>query len=200
MAKKTDATTDAKAAKAAAKAGGKPSSASEMKRRQQLMEAYRITKRTDPRIGLKMAGAFVLGFALAFVVFVLLPGTGVFQWVLASIGGLLFGALAALIVLSRKAQSSAYEQMEGQKGAAAAALGQLRRGWKVEPAVAFTRQQDVVHRVVGPPGIVLVGEGNPSRVRQMIGSERRKYERVVSGTPVHEVQCGAATVRCRCRS
>ena len=56
--------------------------------------------------------------------------------------------------------------MEGQPGAAAAALRMLRRGWKTDPAIAFTKQQDVVHRVVGPPGIVLIGEGNPNRLRR----------------------------------
>jgi hypothetical protein len=55
----------------------------------------------------------------------------------------------------------------------------LRRGWKTDPAVAFTKQQDVVHRVVGPPGIVLVGEGNPNRLRQLLATERAS----TSGSP-----------------
>jgi hypothetical protein len=80
--------------------------------------------------------------------------------------------------------------MEGQPGAAAAALRMLRRGWKTDPAVAFTKQQDVVHRVVGPPGIVLIGEGNPNRLRQLLATERRKHERVAAETPIHEVVCG----------
>jgi hypothetical protein len=81
--------------------------------------------------------------------------------------------------------------MEGQPGAAAATLRMLRgRSWKTEPAIGFTRQQDVVHRVVGPPGIVLVGEGNASRLRQLMLSERRKHERVAAEVPIHEVICG----------
>mgnify|MGYP000918146789 FL=1 len=80
--------------------------------------------------------------------------------------------------------------MEGQPGAAAAALRMLRRGWKSDPAIAFNKQQDVVHRVVGPPGIVLVGEGNPHRLKQLMTSERRKHERVAADTPIHEVVCG----------
>jgi hypothetical protein len=66
----------------------------------------------------------------------------------------------------------------------------LRRGWKTFPVVAFTKQQDVVHRVVGPPGVVLVGEGNHNRLRPLLASERRKHERVVAETPIHEVVCG----------
>ena len=66
----------------------------------------------------------------------------------------------------------------------------LKRGWKTEPAIAVTKQQDVVTRVVGPPGIVLIGEGNPNRLRPLLTSERRKHERVASETPIHEVLVG----------
>ena len=47
-----------------------------------------------------------------------------------------------------------------------------------------------MHRVVGPPGIVLVGEGNPSRLRQLLTSERRKHERVATDAPIHEIVVG----------
>lgn len=161
-----------------------------MNRRQQLVETYKITKRSDKHIGLVLLATFlVVGFA-GFVVFRILPGSGAIEWVLSVVGGILFGTLAVLIVFSRRAQKAAYSQMEGQPGAAAAALNVLRRGWKVDPAVGFTRQQDVVHRVVGPPGIVLVGEGNPSRVRNLLATERRKHERVASEITIHEVVCG----------
>ena len=38
-------------------------------------------------------------------------------------------------------------------GAAGAALGILRKGWQVQQAVAVTKNQDLVHRVVGRPGV-----------------------------------------------
>jgi hypothetical protein len=100
------------------------------------------------------------------------------------------GLLAALIVFGRRAQKSAYRQMEGRPGAAGQALGMLRRGWKTDPMIAFNKQQDVLHRVVGPPGIVLVGEGNPNRLRGLLTNERRKHERVAAEIPIHEVVCG----------
>lgn len=162
-----------------------------MGRVQQFRETYRMTKKSDPAIGLWVWGSFALVGALGFFVFfVLLPGSGILSLVLAIVGALLFGTLAALIVFGRRAQSAAYRQMDGQPGAAAAALRMLRRGWKSDVAVAFTKQQDVVHRVVGPPGIVLVGEGNPNRLRQLMATERRKHERVVSDVPIQEVVCG----------
>ena len=38
---------------------------------------------------------------------------------------------------------------------------------------------------------MLIGEGDsPSRLRQLMVSERRKHERVAAGTPIHDVVCG----------
>ena len=146
-----------------------------------------MTRKTDPRLGLVLGGVFLAAFVVAFVAFYfLLPGNVVFPIITAA----LVGVLAALIVFGRRAQRSQYAQIEGQPGAAAAVLGQLRRGWKTDPAIAFNRNQDLVHRVVGPPGIVLVGEGNPNRLRALMSSERRKHERVTSETPLYEVVCG----------
>lgn len=159
---------------------------------QQFRDTYRMSKKADPRIGLWIAGAFLVTAALGVLVFfVLLPtGDSLLGRIISVIGVLLFGTLAALIVFGRRAQKSAYSQMEGQPGAAAAALRMLRRGWRTDPAVAFNRQQDVVHRVVGPPGIVLIGEGNPNRLRQLMATERRKHERVAADVPIHDVVCG----------
>jgi Domain of unknown function (DUF4191) len=162
-----------------------------LSRRQQFVRSYQMAKRTDPRLGLYILGAALLAGLLAFALISLLPGGGVLAMIFSIVGAILFAVLAGLVVFGRRAQAAAYAQMEGQPGAAAAALGMLRRGWKVDPVVAFTKQQDVVHRVVGPPGVVLVGEGSsPARLKALMASERRKHERVVSETPIHEVVCG----------
>ncbi|KRF11394.1 hypothetical protein ASG90_16700 [Nocardioides sp. Soil797] len=164
-----------------------PVAPEKMSRRKQLVQTYKMARKTDTKIGLWMLGAFILGAAVGFGLFYFLPGP---IWLFPVIGGLLFGLLFTMIIFGRRAQRAAFNQMDGQKGAAAAALGMLRRGWKTDPAVAFTKQQDVVHRVIGPPGIVLVGEGSPARVKQLLINERRKHERVASETPIHEVVCG----------
>jgi len=127
--------------------------------------------------------AAVAGFALMLLV---LRGSLVFPIVF----GVLVGTLAVMIVFGRRAQRAALAQIEGQPGAAAAALGLLRRGWQTDPAIGFTKQQDVVHRLVGPPGIVLIGEGNPNRLRPLMASERRKHERVVAETTISELIVG----------
>ena len=75
-------------------------------------------------------------------------------------GAIVFGLLGALILFGRRAQRAAYAQMEGRLGSAAAALKTLRRGLDHRADDGFNKQQDVVHRVVGPPGIMLIGEGN----------------------------------------
>lgn len=167
-----------------------PTPAADMSRRQQFVETYRLTKKTDPRIGLILLGTFVVAAAVGFTIFWLLPGSGVIGWIMSVIGGLMLGLLATMILFGRRAQRSAFSQMEGQPGAAAAALRMLRRGWVTEPAIAFNRQQDVVHRLVGPPGIVLIGEGNGHRVRSLLTSERKKHERVAADAPIHEIVCG----------
>ncbi len=161
-----------------------------MSRRRQIVETYRMTKETDRVIGLWMLGAFLVGGAIGFGIFWILPGSGTFALVISIIGGVLFGALAAMIVFSRRAQRAAYNRLSGQIGAAARALTMLKRGWKTEEMVGFNKQQDLVHRVVGPPGIVLVAEGNPNRLRQLMNSERKRHERVAADTPIHEIVVG----------
>jgi hypothetical protein len=163
------------------------SSASGEGRAAQFAQAYRLTKEVDPRIGWILLGTFLGAAVVAYALLYLVPP----RWVVADvILSLLLGVLVALIVFTRRATSAQYKQIEGKPGAALAALSVLKRGWHTDQAVAFTRNQDVVHRVVGPPGIVLVGEGNSNRVRQLLGQERRKYARVVAETPLHEVVVG----------
>jgi len=160
------------------------------KRSQQFIQTYRMAKTTDRRIGLYILGAFVLGALVGFAVLYVLPGAGLISLLISIVGAILFGVLAAVFIFGRRAQAAAYAQMDGKPGAAASALQMLRRGWKTDPVVGFTKQQDIVHRVVGPPGIVLVGEGNPNRLKTLMAAERRKHERVLPDTPIHEVICG----------
>jgi hypothetical protein len=164
---------------------------SSMSRRQQIIETYRMTKQNDPTVGLWVGGTFVLGAVIGGVLFTLLPASGVLGVIFTVIGAVLFGVVAALLVFSRRAQRAAYNRIEGQPGAAAAALNMLRRGWTVTPAVGFNKNQDVVHRVVGPPGVVLVAEGtSPARVRALLATERTKHQRVLPDIPLAEIVAG----------
>jgi hypothetical protein len=155
-------------------------------RLKQIAASYRMTKQADPKIGWILLGVFVVFAAIGFGIFWLLPG----MWAFDLVGAVLVGLIGVLFIFGRRAQKAAFSQIEGKPGAAAAALGMLRRGWKVDPAIAFNKNQDVVTRVVGPPGIVLVGEGNPNRLKTLLSNERRKHERVASEVKIHEVICG----------
>jgi hypothetical protein len=169
----------------------KPADPPALKRRQQFVQTYQMAKKSDPAIGRWIALFAGVGFIVGFGVFWLAVGrTGTLGLVLTVVGALMVAVLAGLIVFSRRAQRAVYGQMEGQAGAAAGALGLLKRGWHVDNAIAFTKQQDVVHRVIGPPGIVLVGEGNVGRLKTLLTAERRRHERVAVDAPVHEILVG----------
>jgi len=157
----------------------------------QIRQAYRITKKTDKNIGLILLLTFlVVGGAIGALSW-FLSGDSLLWRIVTVILAVVAGILGALIIFGRRAEKAAYAQVEGQPGAAAGALQMLRRGWDVKPAVAFTKNQDVVHRVVGRPGIILVGEGNPTRLRTLLTAEKKKHARIVGeDVPVLDVIVG----------
>ena len=157
----------------------------------QMRQAYRLTKKTDPNLGLILLLTFLVTAGVLGTLGWLTFGSSIIGLVLTVLFAVLCGILGTLIVFGRRAEKSAYLQIEGQPGAAAGALQMLRRGWDVKPAVAVTKNQDVVHRVIGRPGVILVGEGNPTRVRQLLGAEKKKHGRVVGEEiPVLDVLVG----------
>ncbi len=164
------------------KASGEPGRVAQMR------QVYSMTKEQDPAVGRMLLLAFVLGFAAGFALMLLIFRDSL---VFPIITGVLTGLLGTLIMLNRRAMRAAYLRIEGQPGAAAGALQMtLRRGWKIDPAVAVTKQQDVVTRVVGRPGIVLIGEGQPSRVAKLLRDEQQRHARVASEVPVQQVVIG----------
>lgn len=120
------------------------------------------------------------------VVVGLLTGTAVFLIPL----GVLLGLVAVMVLFSRFAQAAQYKAIDGQPGAAAAVLQQMRGDWRVTPAVNGNRNLDIVHRTVGRPGVVLVGEGDPTRVAALIAAERKRTARVAFEVPIFEFQVG----------
>ena len=103
----------------------KPVDPDKMSRRAQFVETYRMARKSDPRLPLWILGSLLVGGVIGFVVFWILPGEGVLGIVLSIVGALLVGTMLAMIVFGRRAQRAAYAQMEGQPGAAAAALRML---------------------------------------------------------------------------
>ena len=104
--------------------------------------------------------------------------------------GVLLGALVGMILFGRFAQAAQYAAIEGQPGAAAAVLENMRGNWTVTPAIAANRNMDVVHRTVGRPGVVLVGEGSPTRLASLMAAEKKRVARVAYEVPIFEFQVG----------
>jgi len=134
--------------------------------------------------------AEVLGIFLFVVAAIAVPVALFINWLTAILIALPLGLLAATFWFSRRAMRAAYARIEGQPGAAAAVIESLRGKWAVTPAVAVSRSEDMVSRVVGKPGVILVSEGAASRVGNMLANERKKTARWVPDVPIYEIQVG----------
>jgi hypothetical protein len=167
----------AKAAKAKAPRGA---------RIRQIIQAYKLTYARDRQLPLWMALAFIGAAAVIFLI-TLLAGIQLFAGIPLAV---IFGLLALMFVFGRRAQKAAFNQVEGQPGAAAWVLGNMRGDWRVTQGVQVTAQLDAVHRVLGRPGVVLVGEGAPHRVRPLIAQEKKRVARIVGDTPIYDVVLG----------
>lgn len=173
-----------KAARAEAQAARK---AAARERRTQLWQAFNIQRQEDKRLLPYMVGAFVLIVGIS-------VGVGIWAGGLTMITliplGVVLGGLVAFIVFGRRAQKSVYSKAEGQTGAAAWALDNLRGKWRVTPGVAATGHFDAVHRVIGRPGVILVGEGAASRVRPLLAQEKKRTARLIGDVPIYDIVVG----------
>jgi hypothetical protein len=174
-----------KAARAAAQAERKAAS---RERRTQLWQAFNLQRKQDKRLLPYMIGAFVLIVAAAVTASVLLGGT--FTMITLIPLGVMLGALVAFIIFGRRAQKSVYRQAEGQTGAAAWVLDNLRGKWRVSPGVAATGHFDAVHRVIGRPGVIFVGEGSATRVKPLLAQEKKRTARLVGDVPIYDIVVG----------
>jgi hypothetical protein len=104
--------------------------------------------------------------------------------------GVLVALLAALIVLNLRSNAAMMNAAEGQPGAAASIIENMRGDWRVRPAASSTTQFDMVHVVIGRPGVILVGEGQPQRVKGLIGQEKRRLSKVIGSAPLYDYILG----------
>ena len=144
-----------------------------------------LVRRSDPKAMPIIIGSG-LGILVVFVVVGLLTGLAPLFIPL----GVLLGLLVGMILFSRFAQAAQYKAIEGQPGAAAAVLENMRGNWTVTPAIAANRNLDVVHRAVGRPGVILVGEGSPNRLASLLAAEKKRVARVAYEVPITEFQVG----------
>src|SRR3954470_6411105 len=151
----------------------------------QLKAVYSITRQRDPRLPLWLAGSALIPIAIG-VVLGLLVGP---VWLGAPILVLL-GFVIAPNVFSRRVKRTAFAELEGKPGAAAGVIERMRGDWRVTPAVQGNREQDVVHRVVGRPGIVIIAEGHGRGPRDLLANEVRRVRRVAGDYPVRDIVVG----------
>ena len=158
-----------------------------MGRIKQIRMVAGIIRKSNPRAmpivilsGVAVLAAFVIAGVLAHLMPVLIPL------------GVLSGLTASMLIFGRYAQSAQYAAVEGQPGAAAAILQSMRGNWTITPAVSANRSMDVVHRAIGRPGVVLVGEGAPARVAGLLAAEKKRVSRVAHDVPIYDYIVGDA--------
>lgn len=163
----------------------KPAPAPKLKWHQQIRETYTFTKKHVPLLGVKMLGLFT-------VALLIMIGIGFASNMLGFFGILAFpvSLLITTFWFGKIAEKAAYSSLEGQFGAGASVLNALpaRRGWFTAAGVGVDKQQNLVHRVIGRPGIILVGEG--PRPHGLIAEQKKTMARFVPGIPVHEIVVG----------
>jgi len=153
----------------------------------QIGQMVALTKQADPKYVPILVASIVLAVGVAFFVGSLLMGP-----ILGGILAFLAGLVAFTATTGRRGQKAAMSKIEGQPGAAYAIIQSMRGDWRVTPAVAFNRNQDLVHRVVSKAGVILVLEGSTGgKARELLSGELRKVRRVIGpDAPLHDLVIG----------
>ncbi|MHB1596117.1 MAG: DUF4191 domain-containing protein [Streptosporangiaceae bacterium] len=181
MAKKADGAR-AQSKKARKSATTDPASAGRFR---QIVMVAGVIRRSDPK-----AMPIIIGSGVGVLAVVIIVGLLISQFVVLIPLGVLLGLLASMLLFGRYAQSAQYKAIEGQPGAAASVVQSMRGNWEVTPAIAGNRNMDIVHRVVGRPGVILLGEGSPTGLTSLIAAEKKKISRIAYGVPITDIQVG----------
>ena len=153
----------------------------------QIRQVWGMTIRED-----KQAAPLAIGAALAILLLGILMASlnglsqpiPFFLWI---IMGLVGAAVAFAFILGKRAEAVAYARIEGQPGAVGAVLGTvLKRGWSgsEEPVAVNAKSKDLVYRISGRGGVVLIAEGHRSTLAKLVEDEKRKLALAVAGVPV----------------
>jgi len=146
----------------------------------QIKETYKFASKEISYLALRLLGVFSIVFGVLFAI-----GVAIDQTIFFGIFAFGTGLLATTFFFGKVAEKAAYSSIEGQVGAAASVLNALRGAWQITPAVGVDKNQNMVHRVVGRPGIILVGEG--SRPGVLLAEQRKAHARYAQGVPIHEI-------------
>lgn len=151
----------------------------------QMRETYKLTRQHD-----KALPWLLLGAMLGPIVLLTVAGLFIRQPILLGMLGFSIGVIAAMLLFIRRAKRAAFRRYEGQAGSGEVALSMLPKQWSSTPGITANRQLDTIHRALGPGGLILVGEGEPGRLRPMLAAEKRRHEQVAYGVEVIVIQMG----------
>lgn len=152
-----------------------------------MADAYRVSARSYPWIPWVLVGAAISVIGLFLIIAALLH----LNWIAWLFVGFLAALTTDMAILSFLVPRALYSQIEDTPGSSKAVLQQIKRGWIIpEEPVAVTREQDLVWRIVGRPGVVLISEGPSSRVRPLLNAEAKRVTRILQNVPVHQIQVG----------
>ena len=152
-------------------------------RMKQLGMVFKFTAKRDKLFLPLVALAVTIALGLTVLLWLLV------SWVFIPVGLMLI-PLAVLIVLNLRANRAMMSEAEGQPGAAASIVENMRGDFRVTPALASTTQLDFVHLVICRGGVVLLGEGNPARVKGLIAQERKRLTKVIGSADLYDFMIG----------
>jgi hypothetical protein len=153
-------------------------------RLKQIGQVFSFTAKQDKWFVPLLAAAVLVPVALT--VLVVLLGLGL-VWIPV---GVMVALLLALVVLNLRSNAAMMNAAEGQPGAAASIVENMRGDWRVRAAASSTTQFDMVHIVIGKPGVILLGEGQAQRVRGLLGQEKRRLSKVIGNAPLYDYMIG----------
>jgi hypothetical protein len=152
-------------------------------RLKQIGMVFSFTAKRDKWFAPLVGGAVLVPLALTVVAVI------TWGWLWLPVG-ILLTLLAVLIVLNVRSNAAMMNAAEGQPGAAAQLVENMRGDWRVTTALSSTTQMDMVHLVLGRPGVILLAEGNPQRVRSLLGQEKRRLAKVIGNAPMYDYIIG----------
>ncbi|MFI5895950.1 DUF4191 domain-containing protein [Actinoplanes sp. NPDC051513] len=155
-----------------------------VERLKQIGQVFSFTAKQDKWFVPLLVAAVLIPVALTVLVVLL---TGGYIWIPV---GLMVTLLAAVIVLNLRSNTAMMNVAEGQAGAAAQLVENMRGDWRVRPAASSTTSFDMVHVVIGRPGVILLAEGNPQRVRGLLGQEKKRLSKVIGNAPLYDFVVG----------
>lgn len=160
----------------------------------QFREGVRFLKAENPRAVPLAITIGVLAFVAISVIGAFISGGTYLGIALYIVIGLATGYLTALLVISRSANTAVFNKYADEPGRVGLVVGVLtRRSYKGsnQPVAVNPKTKDTVFRIVGPAGVVLMGDGGKSSTQALMEEERRKIQRVVQGVTVHMLYCSA---------